>query len=98
MGTGENPPDVKALVGKTWTDKGFMSCSPVKGGGFSGNLYLNIYCPDGAKMIFARQFSRHKSENEMTLQAGSRFVITKAEEKDGIVYLDLSLVKQTPGA
>ena len=100
LGVPNPPSNVKQLEGMTWTDKGFMSCTPCKGKGFSGGVILNIYCPDGAKMIYAEAFSRFAggSEQEMILQAGSRFVITKAEENGGTVYLDLSLVKQTPGS
>ena len=49
LGVPNPPSDVKQLEGMTWTDKGFMSCTPCKGKGFSGGVILNIYCPDGAK-------------------------------------------------
>lgn len=100
LGTGiAAPRDVSELVGKEWRDKGLMSCTPVKGSGFKDKkVVLNIYCPSGAKMAYARQFSKYAHENEMTLQADSRFVITKAERANGKIYLDISLVSQWPDA
>lgn len=91
------PSDISKLVGMEWTDKGFMSCTPIKGKGFGTEVILNLYCPNGAKMIYAEAFSHFKGgrEREMILQAGSRFVITKAEETNGTTFLDLALIGQT---
>ena len=47
-----------ALLGKTVTEYGFMSCGTAKGQGFSGNpIMMNIYCPKGTKMMYVEPFS-----------------------------------------
>jgi hypothetical protein len=44
------------LLKKEVTDAGFLSCGSAKGRGFSGCIF-NIYCPKGAKMLYAEPFS-----------------------------------------
>ena len=46
-----------ALLGKTVTEYGFMSCGSAKGKGFSNNIIMNIYAPSGTKMMYAEPFS-----------------------------------------
>lgn len=53
------------LVGTTPTEHGFMSATPVKGKGFSGNLILNIYAPKGTKMMYAEPFSHYGGGNKL---------------------------------
>lgn len=45
------------LVGTTPTEYGFMSTGVAKGKGFSGAIKMNIYCPEGTKMMYAEPFS-----------------------------------------
>lgn len=57
----------KALLGKTVTEFGFCSCGSSKGHGFSGNpIMMNIYCPDGTKMMYVEPFSRYGYANRST--------------------------------
>lgn len=58
MGTISEDQAKKLFLNKTVTEKGFSSCSPAKGGGFSSDLLLNIYAPKGTKAIYAEPFSK----------------------------------------
>ena len=46
-----------ALLGKTVTEYGFMSCGSAKGKGFSNSILMNIYAPSGTKMMYVEPFS-----------------------------------------
>jgi len=46
-----------ALLGKTVTEYGFMSCGTAKGQGFSGNILFNVYAPKGTQMMYVEPFS-----------------------------------------
>ena len=82
-----------ALVGKTLTDMGFMSCGAAKGTGFGGNI-LNIYCPRGTKMLYIDGRSAYASENEMLIQRNTRFRVTKVEKKGSRYYIDIEVIGQ----
>ena len=47
------------LVGTEPTEYGFMSTGVAKGKGFGGQIKLNIYCPEGTKMMYAEPFSAY---------------------------------------
>lgn len=47
----------KELLGKTVTEYGFMSMGSAKGQGFSGNILMNIYAPEGTKAMYVEPFS-----------------------------------------
>ena len=49
----------QALLGKTVTEYGFMSCGSNKGAGLNtkGGVLLNVYCPAGTKMMYVEPFS-----------------------------------------
>ena len=50
----------QALLGKTVTEYGFMSCGSAKGQGFTGMpVMLYIYAPKGTKMLYAEPFSAY---------------------------------------
>ena len=50
--------NLKSIYGKTGIEKGFSSCSVIKGGGFENKpIIYNIYCPRGTKMLYAEPFS-----------------------------------------
>lgn len=77
-----------------FTDKGFFSCGAAKGTGFSGNVIFNIYAPKGTKMLFVGKKSAFKYENEIIIQRGSTFRVTKGENKNGQWFIDLEVVGQ----
>lgn len=51
--------DLQTLVAKRYngTMDNFISTTACKGGGFGGNVILNIYAPKGTNMIYAEPFS-----------------------------------------
>lgn len=83
---------LRGMVGSIVTDYSFMSCGSAKGTGFSGTI-LNIYCPKGAKIFYAKRHSAYKGENETFMQMGATYRITKVEAPDyGNVYIDIELI------
>lgn len=51
--------DLQVLVGKTPIEYGFMSVGDNKGGGFTGDIILNIYAPAGTKYMYCEPFSHY---------------------------------------
>lgn len=79
--------ELQALVGSTIEDTGFFSAGAGKGTGWDGSggipIILNTYCPRGTKMAYLNvhgHFSQ-SPENEMLLQRGYSYRITKVEKK-----------------
>lgn len=92
-----NPSTVSGLVGKEVTEKGFCSTSAAKGTSFGGDVTLNIYCPKGTKAVYTCIHSSYPDENELLLQQGTQFRVTKAElGADQRVYIDLDVIAQNP--
>ena len=48
---------LESLVGRTMTDKGFMSCGSAKGRGLTKKCRLDIFCPKGTKGMYVEPFS-----------------------------------------
>lgn len=86
--------ELKSLVGKTFKDQGFVSCGAAKGSGFSGDIIMNLYCPRGTKMLYVPKISEYSTENEMIIQRGYSYKITKAERASsyGTIYLDVEVI------
>ena len=90
--------ELEALVGTTFEDQGFASGGAGKGTGFSRPIILNIYCPKGTKMAYMNTKGHYSngSENEMILQRGYSYRITKIEKKnDGYskrFYIDCEVI------
>lgn len=85
--------DLQNLIGKTFKDQGFVSCGSAKGSGFSDkNVILNLYCPRGTKMLYVPKISYYKNENEMIVQRGYSYKITKAVKHSGKIYIDVDVV------
>lgn len=87
--------ELQSLVGTTITEKGFYSAGAGKGTGFTGEITLNTYCPKGTKMAYmnTKGHYSHGSENEMILQRGYSFRITKVEKGQyGHFYIDCEVI------
>lgn len=69
--------DPQSIVGTIFTDAGFTSTSVHKGGGFIGDLTLNIYCPRGTKMIYAEPVSAY-ADNPYKYRWNGKQKITSA--------------------
>lgn len=52
----------KELLGKTVTEYGFMSMGSAKGQGFSGDILMNIYAPEGTKAMYVEPLSHYGAE------------------------------------
>ena len=73
-------------------DKGFLSTSPVKTGGFtSKDVELRIYCPAGTHAAYVDSISTYQGEQETLLQSGSMYKVVKLEEAGSktVAYLEL---------
>ena len=84
---------LKSMIGKTVEDPAFVSCGAAKGSGFNGNV-LNIYCPKGTRMYYFDGRSAYATENEILIQRGTKFRITKVETDGGKFFIDLEVVGQ----
>lgn len=86
-----NPEDLQNVV---FEDQGFLSCGAAKGTGLTGNnTIMNIYCPKGTKTLYVDPISHYKGhENEMIIQRGYSFKITKVEKKGYKTYLDCEVI------
>lgn len=87
--------DLQSIIGLTFTDNGFYSSGAGKGTGFSSNsLIINTYCPKGTKMAYMNTKGHYagSSENEMILQRGYSYRITKVEHKGSKYYMDVEVI------
>ena len=87
--------NLQSLVGTTFKDNGFYSAGAGKGTGFSSSeIIFNTYCPKGTKMAYmnTKGHYAHGSENEMILQRGYSYRITKAEYKNGKYFIDCEVI------
>lgn len=82
----------KKLLGKKVTEHGFMSCGAAENTGFTRDIDFKIYAPAGTKMAYVANYSAYPSENEMILQRGTQFRVTKIEKKDKRFYIDIEVV------
>lgn len=68
--------DMTKFIGKTVQDDGFISTSVGGHAAFGSKpIIMNIRCPRGTPMAWAKPISQYKNENEMTLPPGSKFKI-----------------------
>ena len=87
--------ELQSLVGTTIKEKGFYSSGAGKGTGFTGEITLNTYCPKGTKMAYmnTKGHYSHGDENEMILQRGYSFRITKVEKGPyGHFFIDCEVI------
>ena len=78
------------LVGKTFTESGFMSTSTnsaVASGTFSGNMQITIEASTGTHALDISSISQYSNETEILFNAGQEMLITSAESKNGILYI-----------
>lgn len=84
---------LQSLVGSVFKDQAFVSTGAAKNTGFaSHNIILNIYCPKGTKGAYVDNISMFKGENELILQRGYSYKVTKVEKKNGKIYMDCDLL------
>lgn len=81
------------------------------GTGVTKDVIYNIYAPKGTKATYAEPYNNYGqydggwdgkkkptslNENEIILQRGTKFRITKAEYKNGMWYIDVDVIAQAP--
>ena len=90
----ETEKGMKALVGTTFVDKGFMSTSAVKSAAFnSKDARISINVPKGkGRGAWVKPLSIYSHENEFLLQKGSGLKITKVEKVGGHWEIQADLV------
>lgn len=75
--------NIKILIGQVVEDKGFMSTTPLEDAGFSpGGVEYVIKLPKGVNAAYVAPISKFKEEQEILIQASTRFVIEDVEEKE----------------
>ena len=75
-------------MGKSFVNHSFYSAAANKHGGFAQkNIIINTYCPGSTKGLYVASVSQFKNENEVILQRGYKYKITKAEKDHGKIYL-----------
>ncbi len=72
-------PNKANYIGSVIQDKGFMSTTPATRGGFSGSIEYVIQVPQGSNAMYVDSISRHRGEQEMLLNAGTKFIIEDFE-------------------
>lgn len=85
--------ELKKLTGTIYKDNGFLSCGAAKSTGFTSNdIIMNIFAPKGTKMLYLPTISHYgTSENEILIQRGYSYKISKAYRADGRIYLDVEV-------
>lgn len=85
--------ELQSLVGTTFKENGFFSSGAGKETGFDHkNVILNTYCPRGTNMLYIQPESQYSSENEMILQRGYEYRITKVEKKGYRYFIDCEVI------
>ena len=80
--------ELDSLVGKSFVNHSFYSAAANKHGGFAQkDVIINTYCPSTTKGLYVASVSYFENENEVILQRGYKYKITKAEKDHGQIYL-----------
>lgn len=77
-------------LGDTYSDAGFMSSTPVAGGGFTHkNINLIMDCPAGSACADFATFN--PGEEEILFPMGQQFNVDNVVKKDGKIYIHMTL-------
>lgn len=92
----DDPAFLKTLVGKVYTEKGFISTGGSEFDGFSTAAKIHIFAPKGTRGMYVAPVSNHDYEHELLLQRNTEFKITdfKLNEKGELTDLMVSAVRQ----
>jgi SPP1 gp7 family putative phage head morphogenesis protein len=83
--------DLSTLVGKSFTEHGFLSTSVNAKGAMSGNVRLSIRVPEGSRAVYVSGDATGKGaisavghrESELLLDRGGSLTVTKVTRRDG---------------
>lgn len=81
LGVGKVTPNSKSnFIGAIVEDKGFMSTSPAPQGGFTyRDIEYVIKVPKGSQAMYVDSISKHKGEEELLINCGSKFMVEDVE-------------------
>lgn len=91
----EKMEDLQKLVGQSFEHPSFYSAGAAKGTGFvNSSIIINTYCPKGTKALYVDSISNFSGENEIILQRGYTYRITKVDKNEGqgITYIDVEVI------
>lgn len=101
LSKGGSPSD---LVGRVFRNKTFMATAASQGGGWNSGHYdpnykfsyfnMKIYVPKGTKGLWLPPTGTSEGENEMLLQRGGVFRITKAKANGYVLEIEAELVSE----
>lgn len=85
--------ELQQFVGEKHTIPAFLSTGMTKGGGFSSkDIIMNIYLPKGTKALYVSDLGMFGyGEQEVILQRGGTYAITKIERAYGKIFIDMEL-------
>lgn len=83
--------DPSSLVGKVWSDPAFMSTS-WGSGNFSGEFILHIDAPKGTLARDVFPLSHHKTEEELLLARGTKFLVNGVERRWPSIHVYMRVV------
>lgn len=91
-----DPNVIPSLIGKTVTEKGFMSTAITPGRAWSG-AKLEVYLPKGANAMFVDPISQYSGELELLVQRNSTFVVKDiiSDASGNVSKIVMVLVDQT---
>ena len=78
------------IVGKVYTEKGFMSVAPSSEKGFTKKINFIIECEEGTPL--ADFYEWNSGEGEILLNKGQKFDIKSVEEIDGKFYVHMRTI------
>lgn len=80
LGFSSITPETKSqVIGSIVTDKGFVSTSPDPHGGFDSSIEYVIKLPQGSQAMYVAPISLHKSERELLINCGGKYIIEDIE-------------------
>lgn len=76
--------------GSVIQDKGFMSTSPISGGGFEGQVDYKILIPKGSQAPYIAKYSKYQNEKEVLVNSGGvfRIIDMDSEGEKVTVYME----------
>ena len=88
LGSLQNLP-TDELVGKTFTEQGFMSTSTSSAvaGDFSGNMQITIEAAKGAQALDISSISQYNMEAEVLFNVNQEMLITSVEVENGVLHV-----------
>jgi hypothetical protein len=89
----DTPETMEALVGKVFTEKGFMSASVGRNAAFTGKVYLMIRVPQGYDAINVMPISVFGTdEREVIIRRNARYIVHAAHKVGPSWHMEIEIV------